>query len=52
MTDEVTAFWNGIRKKWPTPVPELNRIPVEDQLMLIQAINIILHTLAKNEKRT
>ena len=49
MTDDVTAFWNAVRKKWPRPVPDLSRIDIEDQLMLIQAINIILHTLQKNE---
>lgn len=50
MTDDVTRFWDAVRKKWPTPVPPLNNIPLQDQLMLIKAINIILTVLVNNEK--
>lgn len=49
MTDDVTRFWDAVRKKWPQPVPPLHNIHLHDQLMLIEAINTILTILHNNE---
>jgi hypothetical protein len=51
MTDNVTAFWDSIRNKWPKPVPPLTRTDLHDQLQLIQAINTILYLLSKYENK-
>ena len=50
MTDDVTSFWEALRKKWPSPIPPLHNIHLHDQLMLIEAINTILNILYKNSK--
>jgi|Laugresp1bdmlbsn_1035097.scaffolds.fasta_scaffold59086_3 hypothetical protein len=49
MTDDVTKFWDALRAKWPVPVRPLHNIQLQEQLMLIEAINIVLRTLQNNE---
>lgn len=48
MKDEVTAFWDALRNKWPTPVLPLSKIQLHDQLELVHAINTILQIINKN----
>lgn len=49
MTDDVTKFWNALRDSWPVPVRPLNQIHLQEQLILIDAINSILTILQNNE---
>jgi hypothetical protein len=49
MTDDVTKFWDALRARWPVPVLPLNKIELQEQLILIQAINSVLRILQNNE---
>jgi hypothetical protein len=49
MTDDVTKFWDALRERWPVPVRPLANIHLQEQLMLIQAINTVLTILENNE---
>jgi hypothetical protein len=51
MKDDVTPFWDGVRAKWPNPVPPLTRMTLHDQLQLMQAINSILFLISKYETK-
>jgi hypothetical protein len=51
MKDDVTAFWDAARAKWPNPVPPLTGMTLHDQLQLMQAINSILFLISKYETK-
>lgn len=44
-TNEVIEFYEAMRKKWPNPAPEWNQLDPGRQMILIQAINMILQVL-------
>jgi len=43
--NEVQQFYEAIRKKWPVPTKPWEELHPQEQMMLIQAINIILQVL-------
>jgi hypothetical protein len=49
MTD-VEKFWEAIRNKWPTPQPSFRQLDGMEQMMLVQAVNIVLQVLNNHEK--
>lgn len=44
-SNEVIEFYEAMRKKWPNPAPEWNQLDPGRQMILIQAINMILQVL-------
>lgn len=47
---DVEKFWEAIRRKWPTPQPSFHQLDPMEQMMLVQAINIILQILNNHER--
>lgn len=47
---DVERFWEAIRRKWPTPQPSFHQLDPMEQMMLVQAINIILQILSNHER--
>jgi hypothetical protein len=45
MTNDVVDFYEAIRKKWPNPTRPWNELHPQEQMMLVQAINMILQVL-------
>ena len=50
MTNNVASFWNAIIKTWPTPQPTYEQLNPMEQMMLVQAINIVLQILSNHEQ--
>jgi len=42
---DVEQFYEAIRKKWPQPSRPWNELHPQEQMILIQAINMILQVL-------
>lgn len=47
---DVEKFWNAIVKKWPNPVAEYNQLQPMSQMMLVQAVNIIVEILDRERR--
>jgi len=45
MGNDVVNFYEAIRKTWPVPTRPWNELHPQEQMMLVQAINIILQVL-------
>ena len=42
---DVEQYWEAIRKKWKTPLPEWKDLGMQRQQMVIHSINIMLQVL-------
>jgi len=45
MGNEVIRFYNAARQKWPVPTREWDQLHPQEQMMMVQAINMMLQVL-------
>jgi len=42
---DVEKYWEAVRGKWPSSLPDFNKLPLQEQMMVIQSINLLLQVL-------